>query len=329
MMRFGFGSRVYSIGFAVALLAGCGVQATTRAVPQGVMPMQRAHGASGSSGDLLYVSDLVTNDVYAFNYPNGGLVFKLKGLNQPWSLCSDGNGNVFVDSYGNSDVVEYAHGARHPIQTLNLPGNAISCSVDSTTGNLAVVFDSYSKGSGVAVFPNEQGPPTFYYPGNFDIVSFCGYDNAGDLFLDGATQEQRYAFFVLPKGGNGIHLVPVSGGEFYDLNQIQWDGEYMAVEDSAFSTISRIQFRGYGYFWSGTFVGVTNLTGCNYQPLQSWIDGGAIIVPCYDQNKGFGHVKVWNYPAGGKFLRKIARASGPFPNGVTVSVAQPGSRIHE
>ena len=68
--------------------------------------------------------------------------------------CTDANGNVFISNDDN--VFEYAHGGTEPIATLDLPGsNAIGCSVDPTTGNLAVVFSG--SGKNVAVVPRCPG----------------------------------------------------------------------------------------------------------------------------------------------------------------------------
>jgi hypothetical protein len=298
-------------------LAGCGTQSVAPAPPQ--------HAASAradtASQDLLYVSDVNTDDVYALRYPRGGLVFTLTGFGQPDGLCSDAEGNVFVTNYLYDNAVEYAHGARTPTKTFIAPGATSACSVDPTTGNLAVVFSSYSKGTGVAVFPSAQGSPVVTYSGAGAILTHGGYDNEGNLFLDGDTNGRAWGFFVLPKSGGPILYVTLSGGSFSKSGQIQWDGKHMAVLDESLDTVSRIKFhrpRGARNHWSGTVLGVTTLKECG-AGLQSWIQGSAIIVPCSAHN--VAHVKVFDYPAGGHPIKTVGRSILLIPAAVTVSVA--------
>lgn len=295
----------------------------------------RGHRGSEQAGALLYVSDLIRNHVNAYNYPDGGRVLTLTGFTNPSGVCSDTNGNVFVLGNRNDNVVEYAHGADAPTQTLNVPGWAIACSYDPNTGNLAVVVDSQTEGTGVAIFSSEQGTPTMSYSGYGTAIARCGYDDNSDLFCDGSIDGERLAFFVLGSGSNQIRQVPVTGGEFYEPNQMQWDGQYITVLDSAFDTVSRITFAHSGSAfagipggWYGTVVGVTTLDKCGYsKPWSSWIYDGSIIVACTldspYQNQDKGRVPIWNYPQGGHPVKRIAKdESQPnFPDGVTISVA--------
>lgn len=244
---------------------------------------------------------------------------------------------VMFSSLGNrnDNVIEYAHGAKRPTQTLTVPGWAAACAYDPNTGNLAVVFDSQTYGTGVAIFSSEQGTPVNYYSGYGTVVWRCGYDDSSDLFCDGQTESVRAAFFALGSGSNQITQVLVSGGEFYDLGQIQWDGQYMAVTDTSFDTVSRItltrrsrRIGGIPGAWNGTVVGVTTLDNCGYdEAWSSWIYAGSIVVACtYDspyENRDKGRILIWNYPQGGHFVMRFARhRSRPnLPDGVTISVA--------
>jgi hypothetical protein len=174
-----------------------------------------------------------------------------------------------------------------------------------------------------------------YYSGYGTAIARCGYDDNSDLFCDGSIDGERLAFLVLGSGSNQIRQVPVSGGEFYEPNQMQWDGQYITVLDSAFDTVSRITFARNGSAfagtpggWYGTVVGVTTLDKCGYsEPWSSWIYDGSIIVACTlgspYQNQDKGRVLIWNYPQGGHSVKRIAKyESRPnFPDGVTISVA--------
>jgi hypothetical protein len=283
----------------------------------------------------VYVSDLLLNEVNAYNYPKGGRVLTLTGFTNPSGVCSDVDGNVFVLGDRNDNVIEYPHGVGTPTQTLNVPGWAESCSYDPKSGNLAVVFDSTSYGPGIAIFAAEQGAPSIYYGIHGSGIGYCGYDDASNLFCDGGTESVRAAFFVLASGSNQISRVPVTGGEFYNLNQIQWDGQYMAVVDRAFNTVSRITFTRLSSSdgalpgaWVGSVAGVTTLDKCGYEePWGSSIYDGSIVVACsFDspyQNQDKGRILVWDYPQGGRPVKRLNRIERrpSLPDGVAISVA--------
>src|SRR5580704_9380706 len=132
-----FGGYALSI-CAAALLAGCGgSQPPIGAL--GAMPSRPATISGGSSSALLYISSPSNGNVYFLTYPKGKLVGTLTGFQEPFGLCSDTAGNVFIPDSEAGDVVEYAHGGTSPIVTLNDVGYLpADCSVDPLTGNLAV-----------------------------------------------------------------------------------------------------------------------------------------------------------------------------------------------
>lgn len=330
---------VFAATVTTALLTGCeGLQSpivAPGATPQRSAAASQNHWGSRPAATLVYVSDLMLNEVNAYNYPEGGRVLTLTGFTNPSGVCSDENGNVFVLGDRNDNVIEYAHGVSVPTQTLRVPGWAESCSYDPKSGNLAVTFASTTYGPGVAIFAAEQGAPSIYYGIHGSVIWYCGYDDASNLFCDGQTESVRAAFFVLASGTNQISQVPVSGGEFYELNQIQWDGQYMAVVDRAFSTVSRITFTSLGSSpgglpgaWDGTVAAVTTLEKCGYEePWGASIYDGSIVVACsFDspyQNQDKGRILIWNYPQGGRPVKKLNRFERRpnLPDGVAISVA--------
>lgn len=95
--------------------------------------------AAGSGGRLIYVSDSETNTLSFYTYRDGKLKGSITaGLSEPQGLCSDQNGNVWLANTGDSNVVEYAHGATAPEQTLATPGQyPVGCSIDNK-GDVAV-----------------------------------------------------------------------------------------------------------------------------------------------------------------------------------------------
>ena len=172
---------------ATAMLAGCGgsqppIGASGAMSQTLAVATQADRGTSWiapakSSGALIYAVGGCGGTCVVSN-PAGELVGTLPTGGA--GICSDSGGNVFIADDNN--VVEYAHGGTSPIATLSLPGDdAAGCSVDPTTRNLAVVF--VGSGGDIAIFADAAGMPTLYNSGLESL--YCGYDNNGNLFVDG------------------------------------------------------------------------------------------------------------------------------------------------
>jgi hypothetical protein len=298
---------------AIAMLAGCGGRAPMSAAgavphtPFGLPLTAIRHTIQ--SGTLLYV--VGTKHVYIFTYPKGGLVGQTT-IDYGSDDCSNKYGDVFATGY---DVIKvFAHGDTKPQRTLSVPGDAYACSVDPTTGNLAVLGTA-----GILLFKKAKGNyeqlnmPTFR-------TRNCGYDNKGNLFVDGYLYS-KFKFAELPKGS--ANFIELSVGQNIVGGEVQWDGKYITVEDYGgygVAKIYRLQVSGS----RATIVGTTQLTQASMMPLLSWIYDGAIIVP-YSIGSGYKDVAVgfWNYPAGGKATKTIAKGfhSSEALSPVTISAA--------
>ena len=189
-------SRYGSFFCIAALLNGCGgstipaaAPASTDVLARRVIPDGRPSWMSPDAKKipLLYVSDLGTGDVYIYAYRTGVLKGTLTGFNRPWGLCTDGVGNVYVTDNAAARIRKYAHGGTKPIAVLKDPGETPGgCAVDPTTGDLAIanVSTLASDPGNVVIFGKGRGRRTFKAPG-ISYYEYCGYDNAGNLFVDG------------------------------------------------------------------------------------------------------------------------------------------------
>lgn len=140
---------------ALALFAGCSSGASS-ITPLGssvvLSNRERSWVSRGAaSQNLLYVSIQGFNDVYVYSYSPSPieLVGKLTGFSDPSGLCVDKAGNVYVANAGAKNILEYAHGGTKPIATLTDESDApFSCSIDPSTGDLAVSgsYGSFGKG---------------------------------------------------------------------------------------------------------------------------------------------------------------------------------------
>jgi len=298
---------------AVFAFTGCGGSTgTTGTLPLGAMTQRRAHKASGSSGDLLYIAGagVYQGLVAVLTFPQAQPFATITGIPNPHGVCSDSVGNVWVTASG-GDIYEFAHGGTTPIAELNTgsSGSAISCSVDPTTGNLAV-----NSGNGIAIFRDAQGTPTTYSPPFSSWAT--SYDGQGNLFVDSS---QAFQIAELPSGGSTFEIISLNkkGG---DNGGLQWDGKYLAVATHKMkndNAVYRIRISG----TTGTVVQVVRLHGLHPETPLS-IQGNIIAAVTTRAEMGF-----WKYPRGGNPTKIFG--GNPFPEGITVSVAPSAPRIHK
>lgn len=283
--------------------------------------------------DLLYISDLEAQEVFVYTYGHGyKLVGELTGFFNPEGLCVDKAGDVFVTndtSSGVYQITEYAHGGTSPIANLvNTNGRVNGCSVDLKTGDLAVTnfWGETERAGGVSIYRHATGNPTFYTDPNIYYYYFDGYDDKGDLFVDGLTYGSAQGFAELPKGGSAFTDISLDQ-TIYLPGGVQWDGKYMAVGDQVAvkhnftSVIYQFSISGS----SGTEVGDTILESSN-QVSQFWIPGvgqskkGVEAKTVIGPNQGGKDTLFWDYPAGGSPTDTISGEMDPI--GATISLAK-------
>jgi hypothetical protein len=320
---------------AAAALSACGVSQPPIGAP-GEMPLTHAivervdHVKSQSlraaakdawSGDLLYVA--TGGDVYVLSYPSGKVVGRL-GEQSATSLCSDRRGNVFVVINGLQQILEYSHRGKL-LQTLAVKDIPSSCSVDPTTGNLAVPTYDYSC---VYIYPGARSSGVQSICDNyFILVGLCAYDSSGNLFLDGAVGGGRHHSYVpylaeLPKGSATFNNYRLYGSRFrYDYyDSINWDGTYVTLSNPSTHSIYRVQIshkvkivgRTRVHGWIGGF-------GYSVGGTQTWLKDGEFVA----QWRSNPQLAIWSYPAGGqptKVLPAFASA-GTSVDGVVLSPA--------
>ena len=309
---------------AASLLAGCGT--TTGGGPSGgstwALPPASQTGAAAreagvagrdiGGGDLLYLTSYAESKVKTYDWPRLEQSQTLKGFTQEEGLCSDKKGNVFVANTNADNIEEYAHGGTKPIATLaDLPYYfPSSCAVDPVSGDLAVTnLAYYRSGSGtgnLVIFKHAAGRPQPYTIATIFADYMCGYDDRGNLVIDGLSLHGPAAFAILEHGSTKLrtltldHAPSTAGG-------VQWDEKHWAIGDG-FATIYQFDVAG----TKGTKVGTTTLQE-SASIFGFFISGDRIIAPEHSTNK----VQIFKYPAGGAALRTIGGLNLPF--GATIS----------
>jgi hypothetical protein len=266
-----------------------------------------------NGGDLLYLTSYAESAVKTYDWPGLEQSQKLKGFTHELGLCTDKKGNVFVANTNANNVVEYAHGGKKPIATLNEDGyQPDSCAVDPVSGDLAVTNLAYYKyGSGMAnlvIFRHATGHPQPYTIPTIYAYYMCGYDGRGNLIVDGYGYGSHGApgFAILPHGAQHLQKLTLNP-EPAAPGGIQWDGKYWAIGD-AYSTIYRFDVTGS----KGTKVGTTTLAESS-TVFEFFISGDRIVAPEHETGK----VQIFPYPGGGAPVGTIRGLNLPF--GATIS----------
>lgn len=309
-----------SVSAASALIAGCGGLQPPIREPGVMMPQTHSFTAhsdrngswmapAAAKDDLLYITNRDTVTVYSYPDANHH-VGTLKGFSEPQAECVDKAGDVFI---GDGDTFrEYAHAGTKVKQTLTFSGYlAGGCSSDPTTGNLAIAWVQGFYGY-VAVYKNGTGEPTLYQHANMSFA-YCGYDAAGNLFVDGITYASgQVQLAELVKNGSGLATVTLNQLMEYP-GPVQWDGKYLAVGDNSQETVYQFAISSL----KGTREGTTTLKdGQNIS--QWWIEGYRLI-----GSSGISPyiTSYWRYPAGR--LKKTFLLKGvTMPYGAAVSKAK-------
>jgi hypothetical protein len=316
MKSFRFGRCALSASAAVAFLAACGGSPSQIAAPGTALqsPAFMTHAThrpswmlrSATGQDLLYVTD--GEYVKIYTYPQDQFVVTLGNFGSVYGMCTDTNGDVFIPEYYNNEVLEYAHGGTSPIATINTIYNfPTDCSVDPTTGNLAVtVFNE------VEILKDGNSGwslPSYYTDSGLGIMNYCGYDNSGNLFVDGYAGSYQLA--ELPAGSSTFTNISLTKNVKKVPYGVLWDGTDIVIASGWRSRKFPTPLYRYSISGSvGTLVGITKLRHSGGQFHAFWLQDGKIIGTSIDGEA------TWNYPQGGLPTGHIRGVGGA----VTVSV---------
>lgn len=293
------------------LLAACGSQpiGSPRAMLQAqAMTMHAERGASwmlreAKSEPLVYISYGPSVGIYAYN---GKQVGSLGGLANTLGLCSDGQGDVWVTNGG--ELLEYTHAGTIPIAEVFTPGYeaASGCAVDLTSGDLAV------SSRDLLVYKNASGTPQVYADPDMSFFAYCGYDNEGNLFVNGAKgRRSAVQLAELPSGGSALGTIKLQN-RIERVGEVQWDGQYLAVGDSLGHVVYQLSVSN-GRATTETTTHFYHWRLHNVE--QSWILNGIIVFPFSKREVGF-----WKFPAGNKLAHSFI-INAYTRGGTTISAA--------
>ncbi|MGA8574291.1 MAG: hypothetical protein WB609_01225 [Candidatus Cybelea sp.] len=268
-----------------------------------------------SGDDLVYVSD-ADGEVTVYDYATMNLVGVLAKFQTPTGECTDKSGDVYIVDATNEVIYEYVHGGTTAIKALNdAPYAPNACSIDPTTGNLAVANSAGTQSTGtIAIYTHAVGKPTLYTDTSISTFAACAYDNAGDLLVAGTVGSSNDSSFAwIPKRIHKLAKIAVPGPSpswsWYYVSGIQWDGKFLAL-DRGDGVYQIALFNGQAYYVGETSLDERYVSGAAYgiydpNPKQQ---GTRILVGYKDESYGSG-VYYFPYPGGGS-------SNGSFSHGV-------------
>jgi hypothetical protein len=284
------------------------------ASPQAIAPINGGRPGSAlpeaNNGGLIYVGNACSG-VCIYTYPKGKFVGTLTGFDLPTGLCSDGYGDVWVVVAGTSKVVEFVtDGAVITLSDDHEFGEG--CSVDPTTGNLAVANGPNGSGYGnVAIFTQARGTPKFYTDPAIQWYFDCSYDDAGNLFVVGSGSRSSTLLAELPKGSSTMTNITLKKIQGYGFDRVMWDGHHITVSANTGQRqggIYRLRISGN----HGRVIGFTPLGGpVGFVSLA--IHNATVV------GTGSQDIVFWKYPQGGNPTKVIQVPYG-YPGGITLSI---------
>jgi hypothetical protein len=338
------GRRLYVLAFgASALLAACAVP-SAQLGPQSAIANGRTSGQSrflaflhrleqpairagrGASWmepgskkqSLLYLSDGGADEVRVYTFPGHKRAGALTQVQDPAGVCSDAAGDVWVVNSASFTIAEYAHGATKSEATLSDTGsgNPLGCSVDPTTGNLAVTnLGTASGGGNLSIYTGAKGSAQKFQDSNLMYFYFCAYDDEGNLFVDGLNSSYGFVLAELPSGSGKLQPISLNGTIDFP-GGVAWDGSYVAVGDQYYqgehtSAIYQVSVSGS----AGTVEGTTTLSDtCDV--LQFAIRTKTVVAP----DDCSTSARYYDYPAGGSPTKTVSGLT--YPVAATLSLTQ-------
>jgi hypothetical protein len=289
MRRLSFNRFTLSVFAAVVLLAGCGGSQPPIGGPRATPSVVGARAQTSSGSELLYV--VTGGPIEIYSYPGGSLLSKFYLQENILGLgaCSDSAGNVFVlatDGY----IFEYVHGGTTPTQTLYDNGYPTWCSVDPTTGNLAVLNSNEDEQGNVAIYTDATGDPTYYSTSAIYLYDYLTYDDQGNLFVNGQPYDSRsVALAELPAGSGSFETITMTKKPM-QAGSMSWYHNYLAVPAGNHGgDIWHVYLSG----TTGTVRGKTEAIGAH-----RWeIFGRSLLGPI---GRLGNYLDTWSYPKGGK-----------------------------
>jgi hypothetical protein len=258
------------------------------------VPVVSSELAQSNASSYEYLINFFQTNAGIFDYPKSdvqtGTIANVGGQGCTNVLYGYGNKTFWIVAAANQ-IAEY-RAKDTLVKTLEVDSGSdpSSCSMNAD-GDLAVGILAGTNSGDVVVFKKASGSGTVI-PTTLIREYFAGYDNHGNLFVDGLGPNYVQQIAEIPKGGGKARVITTSNTIGF-VGSVQWDGSYLTIGDQDANVIYRYTVKGK----KATLHGTVPLTGAS-DCAQTWIATG--VVYCADAGTDGG--EVFSYPAGGSAL---------------------------
>lgn len=156
---------------------------------------------------VMAVSDAGANTVNLYSATHK-LVATLTGFSQPQGLASDKAANLYVANTTASNILVYAKGYKGTPKTISDPNQYPAGVAVDGAGNIGVTnIVSTAGGAGSVTFFSKAGKiGKTIKNAAFARVYFDGFDDAGNLYIDGSNSSGATVVGEILKGANGTKI---------------------------------------------------------------------------------------------------------------------------
>jgi hypothetical protein len=268
---------------------------------------------------LIYVAtgaSIGTVDIYPLVGKNQKQVGQITGLTNPGGLAIDHKGNLYIANEGANNILEYSPGTKPKlVATLNDSGQyPVGVSVDPKTGDIAATnFETTTLGSGSVSFYHFGATMPYKTVTAFTFTYFAGFDDQGNLFVDGRTNSSPPTIQVgkIRAGGTTIATLPISGIAFPGGVKVD-NVDNLLIDDQTSKTIN-------------CYAATSPYASCGTTPLGD--AGDPVDFALLNDNKYLytadvhapGLALAYAFPAGGEPVNTIT--VGGYSVGVAISPA--------
>lgn len=236
---------------------------------------------SMKNGLYQYIGDFGNGEISEFDYPKSNGSIGSIDFGAGGECTRTGKGTFWVAN--SNELAEFKVGGRSPMRTLEPGGEG--CAIDPASGDIAAT--DLSSG-GIIIFRHARGKGKVYSPGLIEAF-FDGYDDHGNLFVDGFNSSGDLGLVELPKGSSTFETITTTNNVEFP-GAVQWDGKYLTVGDQEAHAIYRYTVSGTTATLKGTVL-LSGSSDCD----QTWIAKSIVFCP----DAGNVDVEVYSYPAGG------------------------------
>ena len=301
------------LSIGIAILAGCGGSQPLIGAPFSIRTTAQHALPDAQSGELLYVTTSNQEQLYVLRYPQLQVVDTIGGFSPAAlrGLCSGPEGEVYAtdDGQQTSYLYLFKHGAKTPRRVLSGPGGLRACSVDSTTGDVAVT--TVENRPALAIFRKGEGRPKLYDVG-YGTFTASAYAPDGNLYL-------IHDCLVLFANGSFTCVKLAGSASLRGATGLQWHNGVFIIAAQAHGKLQTVYTVKLTSATTGRLVSKITLDRkMNEDPrygLPALLVGNDLMAPSNRK----GSLNFWLYPKGGGPVRSAILKVDGFIAGLALS----------